>query len=157
MLTLLTWPGRLLTRRADGALPAVVSLIVYLLVVGAVVLLVHARSAHQAAPAAPATSDQPANTAALTDLPTGAPAAPEAPPPVGPGGFVPLQSQAVKDAIHRALVSGATQRWQDGALSGYAVPSVTAGANGCRAIRYTIDQTPGAYGSITACDASAPR
>lgn len=77
------------------------------------------------------------------------------PPLVGPGGFAPLQSQAVKDAIHRALTTGATQRWQDGALGGYAVPSLTVGANGCRAIRYTIDQMPGAaYGSITACDAS---
>ncbi len=51
---------------------------------------------------------------------------------------------------------GTTQRWQDGPLSGYAVPSLTAGANGCRAVRYTIDQRPDApYGSITACDASA--
>jgi hypothetical protein len=78
------------------------------------------------------------------------------PPLIGPGGFAPLQSQAVKDAIHRALTTGATQRWQDGTLSGYAVPSATTGANGCRAIRYTIDQMPdAAYGSITACDASA--
>jgi len=78
-----------------------------------------------------------------------------APPLTGPGGFLPLQSQAVKDAIHRALSTGATQRWQDGALSGYAVPSLTTGANGCRAVRYTIDQQPGVpFGSITACDAS---
>jgi len=87
---------------------------------------------------------------------TAAPLPVTPPAPVGPGGFVPLQSQAVKDAIHRALTTGATQRWQDGPLSGYAVPSLTPGANGCRAIRYTIDQTPDApYGSITACDASA--
>jgi len=76
-------------------------------------------------------------------------------PLTGPGGFAPLDSQAVKNAIHRALVTGTTQRWQDGALSGYAVPSTTAGANGCRAVRYTIDQQPDTpYGSITACDAS---
>lgn len=75
-------------------------------------------------------------------------------PPSGPAGFVPLQSNAVKDAIHRALDTGQTQRWQDGALSGYAVPSQTPGANGCRAVRYTVDQRPGGpYESITACDA----
>ncbi|MDB5738351.1 MAG: hypothetical protein JWO65_2019 [Sphingomonas bacterium] len=72
-----------------------------------------------------------------------------------PAAFVPLKSAAVKDAIHRALRSGETQRWQDGKLGGYAVPSFTPGANGCRAVRYTVDQRPGAaYESITACDAS---
>lgn len=72
-----------------------------------------------------------------------------------PDKFVPLQSAAVRDAIHRALRTGQAQRWQDGKLSGYAVPSLTTGANGCRAIRYTVDQRPSApYGSITACDAT---
>ena len=71
----------------------------------------------------------------------------------GPGGFKPLQSGAVKDAIHRALRSGQTQRWADGELSGYAVPSETSLANGCRAIRYTIDQQPEVpYRSLTACE-----
>jgi post-segregation antitoxin (ccd killing protein) len=69
--------------------------------------------------------------------------------------FVPLNSQPVKDAIHRALATGQTQRWQDGRLSGYAVPSQTTGQNGCRAVRYTVDQRPaGQFESITACDAS---
>ena len=40
-----------------------------------------------------------------------------------PAFFNPLRSQPVKDAIYRALRSGQTQRWQDGKLSGYAVPS----------------------------------
>jgi hypothetical protein len=67
-------------------------------------------------------------------------------------GFQPLQSVAVKDAMHRALRSGETQRWQDGAWSGYAVPGA-AGANGCRGIRYTVDQRPEVpFESITACD-----
>jgi hypothetical protein len=74
--------------------------------------------------------------------------------PDDPASFVPLQSNEVKNAIHRALQTGQTQRWQDGKLSGYAVPSETTGANGCRAVRYTVDQRPGApYESITACDA----
>ena len=96
---------------------------------------------------------------AAPSSPLAAPATPQTtptPPLIGPDGFAPLQSQAVKDAIHRALATGATQRWQDGKLGGYAVPSLTTGANGCRAVRYTIDQMPDAsYGSITACDASA--
>jgi hypothetical protein len=90
--------------------------------------------------------------------PVALPPAPDLPPqPPGddPATFVPLRSEAVKDAIHRALSTGQTQRWQDGKLSGYAVPSLTTGANGCRAIRYTVDQRPGAgYDSINACDAS---
>ncbi|MDB5683060.1 MAG: hypothetical protein JWM75_758 [Sphingomonas bacterium] len=72
-----------------------------------------------------------------------------------PALFAPLQSGKVKDAIYQALKTGQTQRWQDGALSGYAVPSQTTGANGCRAVRYTVDQRQGAtYESITACDAT---
>jgi type IV pilus biogenesis protein CpaD/CtpE len=88
------------------------------------------------------------------------PAGPVMPPSVAqntddPLLFTPLQSAAVKDAIHRALSSGQTQRWQDGKLSGYAVPSQTAGANGCRSVRYTVDQRPaGQFETITACDAS---
>lgn len=71
----------------------------------------------------------------------------------GPGGFKPLQSDAVKGAIHRALRTGETQRWADANLSGYAVPSKASLANGCRAIRYTIDQQPEVpYRSITACE-----
>ncbi len=87
--------------------------------------------------------------------PTPAVLLPTQPPGDDPATFVPLNSQAVKDAIHSALRTGATQRWHDGKLSGYAVPSTTTGANGCRAVRYTVDQRPnGGYESITACDAS---
>ena len=72
-----------------------------------------------------------------------------------PAAFVPLQSQQVKDAIYQALKTGQTQRWQDGKLSGYAVPSATTGANGCRAVRYTVDQRPDIpYESINACAVS---
>lgn len=70
------------------------------------------------------------------------------------GGVNPLGSTAVKDAIHRALRTGETQRWSDAGLSGYAVPSPTADARGCRTIRYTIDQQPArSFPIITACDA----
>lgn len=87
---------------------------------------------------------------------TASPAAtPQANPPTAIGGFVPLQSAEVKDAIHRALVTGETQRWQDGPWSGYAVPSRATLANGCRTIRYTIDQQPDApLATINACDAN---
>lgn len=69
--------------------------------------------------------------------------------------FVPLRSQPVKDAIYRALRTGQTQRWQDGKLSGYAVPSATTAANGCRAVRYTVDQRPEVpFESINACSVS---
>jgi hypothetical protein len=72
-----------------------------------------------------------------------------------PAAFAPLQSQAVKDAIYRAMKTGETQRWQDGKLSGYAVPSATPGPNGCRAVRYTVDQRPQVpFESINACSAS---
>jgi len=74
--------------------------------------------------------------------------------PADSGGVNPLGSQAVKDAIHRALRTGQTQRWSDAGLSGYAVPSPTADARGCRTIRYTIDQQPArSFPVITACDA----
>ncbi len=123
--------------------------IVTLIALLIVAILVTVMVGHRAPPAV-------ATIAAPPETRTVAPAEPTPPPLVGPGGFVPLESQAVKDAIHHALSTGTTQRWQDGALSGYAVPSLTTGANGCRAVRYTIDQMPGApYGSITACDASA--
>jgi hypothetical protein len=70
------------------------------------------------------------------------------------GGVNPLGSQAVKDAIHRALRTGETQRWSDAGLAGYAVPSPTTDARGCRTIRYTIDQQPArTFPVITACDA----
>lgn len=72
----------------------------------------------------------------------------------GDGGVNPLGSQAVKDAIHRALKTGQTQRWSDAGLAGYAVPSPTADARGCRTVRYTIDQQPErSFPVITACDA----
>jgi hypothetical protein len=74
--------------------------------------------------------------------------------PADSGGVNPLGSQAVKDAIHRALRTGQTQRWSDAGLSGYAVPSPAADARGCRTIRYTIDQQPArSFPVITACDA----
>lgn len=93
--------------------------------------------------------------APFTPSPPAAAVPPPAAPASDPATFVPLQSQAVKDAIHRALATGRTQRWSEGALGGYAVPSTTTGANGCRAVRYTVDQQPaGSYASITACDAS---
>ncbi len=73
------------------------------------------------------------------------------------GGFAPLRSAAVQAAIHRALRTGQNQRWQDGTRSGYAVPSLATLANGCRTIRYTIDQQPDAPPmTINACDASRP-
>ncbi len=83
------------------------------------------------------------------------PAADDAPQDTGdPLRFQPLRSAAVKDAIHQALRTGQTQRWADGALTGYAVPSTVTDARGCRAVRYTVDQRIGAAPeSITACDA----
>jgi hypothetical protein len=82
-------------------------------------------------------------------------AAPQAPPPTlaDAATFVPLASDQVKDTIHRALRTGQTQRWQDGELSGYAVPSTTTDAHGCRAVRYTVDQLREApLKSINACE-----
>jgi hypothetical protein len=126
--------------------PAVAFVVLAIVAIVTAILLHHRPDA--AAPAKPLQLATPVAT------PAPQPVSPA--PLTGPGGFVPLQSQAVKDAIHRALRTGATQRWQDGTLSGYAVPSLTTGTNGCRAVRYTIDQQPDApYGSITACDASA--
>jgi hypothetical protein len=100
------------------------------------------------APPSTATPSAPSNDAAPVPVP-------ETPPNgVNTGGFQPLGSQAVKDAIHHALNTGTTQRWQDGALSGYVVPSQTTDAHGCRAVRYTVDQQPASsYPVITACDA----
>jgi len=66
-----------------------------------------------------------------------------------------LRSQALQDAIHRALTTGQNQRWQDGKKSGYAVPSQELLPNGCRTIRYTVDQQPDApMMTINACDGS---
>lgn len=81
-------------------------------------------------------------------------AVPQSPPTLADAAtFVPLASDPVKDAIHRALRTGQTQRWQDGALSGYAVPSTTTDAHGCRAVRYTVDQLRDAPPkSINACE-----
>ncbi len=103
--------------------------------------------------------------AMLADLPSAAPAMPAGttmaaadatPQDTGdPLRFQPLRSAAVKDAIHRALRTGRTQRWSDGALTGYAVPSAATDANGCRAVRYTVDQRIGAAPeAINACDAN---
>lgn len=80
----------------------------------------------------------------------------EAPQPPGdaahPEAFVPLKSLQVKDAIYRAMTTAQTQRWQDGGLSGYAVPSAATGVYGCRAVRYTVDQLPDAAPqTINAC------
>jgi len=91
---------------------------------------------------------------AAKDSPPDAPA-PATPAAADPATFAPLQSSAVKDAIHRALRTGQTQRWQDSGLSGYAVPSADTGAHGCRTVRYTVDQRPEVpYETITACDAA---
>lgn len=66
-----------------------------------------------------------------------------------------LGRAAVQEAIHRALKTGENQRWEDGGLSGYAVPGTTVQANGCRTVRYTVDQRPDApMMTINACDAS---
>lgn len=99
-------------------------------------------------------------TLVLAGCGSGKPAEPpvanqETPSTPDPTAFQPLQSDAVKDAMHRALTTGETQRWEDAGLSGYAVPG-PAGKNGCRAIRYTVDQRPaGNFESITACEAGA--
>ena len=66
--------------------------------------------------------------------------------------FAPLQSAQVKDAIYRAMTTAKTQRWKDGALSGYAVPGQALGVYGCRAVSYTVDQLPRAAPKvINAC------
>lgn len=75
--------------------------------------------------------------------------------PLAATGFVPLRSAEVQAAIHRALRTRKAQRWQDGAYSGYAVPSIDTLANGCRTIRYTVDQQPEAPATtINACETS---
>jgi hypothetical protein len=99
-------------------------------------------------------ADNTASANVATPAPPPVTAPPPPPPVVGPHGFIPLQSQAVKDAIHMALSTGQTQRWSNGDLAGYAVPSTTTDAHGCRTVRYTIDQQPDAPAqTITACDA----
>ena len=101
-----------------------------------------------------ACSDKPAAADNGATATPAADTAPNAATPAGGGGVNPLGSQAVKDAIHRALRTGQTQRWSDAGLTGYAVPSPTADARGCRTIRYTIDQQPTrSFPVITACDA----
>jgi hypothetical protein len=66
-----------------------------------------------------------------------------------------LGKAAVQEAIRLALKTGQNQRWEDGGLSGYAVPSLTTMANGCRTVRYTVDQRPDEpVMTINACDAS---
>lgn len=90
--------------------------------------------------------------------PAVAPAAtgPASTPAAAPAPLNPLLGRApVKEAIYRALKTGQNQRWQDGDLSGYAVPSVDTLANGCRTVRYTVDQRPDDPAmTINACDAS---
>jgi hypothetical protein len=69
-----------------------------------------------------------------------------------------LQSQPIKDAIYRALTTRENQRWTDGKLTGWAVPSLEALPNGCRTIRYTVDQQPDMpIRTINACDATPGR
>lgn len=125
----------------------------------ALLLMLAAATAGLAACSKPGPADNATSPVAATATAT-PPAALAAPSVVvqnstDPLAFAPLQSVAVKDAIHRALSTGQTQRWQDGALSGYAVPSQTTGQNGCRSVRYTVDQRPaGQFETITACDAS---
>ena len=89
----------------------------------------------------------------LGDFTAIAPQGPAPPPYSGdPAAFVPLRSQPVKDAIYRAMTTGDTQRWQDGTVSGYAVPSKTTGIYGCRAVSYTVDQLRDAPpATINAC------
>src|SRR6478735_7385455 len=96
-------------------------------------------------------------TACDRKVETAAPAAEVAAPGTAQGAgsqFNPLlRSEALKDAIHRAMTTGQNQRWQDGALSGYAVPSQEKLANGCRTVRYTVDQRPDApMMTINACE-----
>jgi post-segregation antitoxin (ccd killing protein) len=107
----------------------------------AMALLLGACHRHEDA-ASEANGSNVANAAeAPVAMPSPASAAPQAPPTLADAAtFAPLASDQVKDAIHRALRTGQTQRWQDGELSGYAVPSTTTDAHGCRAVRYTVDQ-----------------
>jgi hypothetical protein len=82
-------------------------------------------------------------------------AAPVAAPSTNQPDMALLRSAALKDAIHRALTSGKAERWADGALSGYAVPSLESLPNGCRTVRYTVDQRPDApMMTINACEGS---
>lgn len=101
-----------------------------------------------------ACSDKPAADNNSAPAPSAAGTPSNAAEPASDGGVNPLGSQAVKDAIHRAMRTGQTQRWSDAGLTGYAVPSATADARGCRTVRYTIDQQPErSFPVITACDA----
>lgn len=66
-----------------------------------------------------------------------------------------LGKPAVQEAIRRALKTGENQRWEDAGLSGYAVPGLAVQANGCRTVRYTVDQRPDEpMMTVNACDAS---
>jgi hypothetical protein len=111
----------------------------------------NASATNAAAVDAPAVQPAPPVSAPVVNAPV---AATRAPPTLADAAtFVPLGSNQVKDAIHRALRTGQTQRWQDGELSGYAVPSTTTDAHGCRAVRYTVDQLrDAAPQSINACE-----
>jgi hypothetical protein len=61
-------------------------------------------------------------------------------------------SHAATKAAERAARSGQLKRWKDGLLSGYAVPSAP-GADGCRAVRLSVDQdTASAPVIVNSCD-----
>jgi hypothetical protein len=69
-----------------------------------------------------------------------------------------LRSPEVQAAIRRAMTTGTNQRWEEGGLSGYAVPSASARADGCRTVRWTVDQRPEMpLSTVNACDAGARR
>jgi len=66
-----------------------------------------------------------------------------------------LSGQPLQDAIHRALSTGENQRWSFAGMSGWAVPSPVRAANGCRAVRYSVDQRPTeSYRPVNACEGS---
>lgn len=49
------------------------------------------------------------------------------------------QQSAVQQALLEAFESGEAVRWQADGLEGYAIPSVSANSEGCRAVSYSVD------------------